>query len=82
MTPRINTADWIRPTTAARVLGLTRARVKQLIAAGELPSVEIDGVAHVLRQAAETRRAADDDGLIARKRKKAPARKPGGKPAR
>lgn len=60
MTPRINTEDWIRPATAAALLGVGRARVKQLIAAGLLPAIEIDGVWHV-RRADVARRAAGGD---------------------
>jgi hypothetical protein len=69
MTPRINTADWIRLQTAAVVLGVTRARVKQLVVAGILPAISIDGIDHVRRSAVEERRAADDAGKIPRKRK-------------
>jgi len=57
MTARINTTDYIRPTTAATLLGVTRARVKQLIAAGILPAVEIDGVWHIRRADVERRSA-------------------------
>jgi excisionase family DNA binding protein len=57
MSPRINTADYIRPTTAARLLGVGRARVDQLITAGQLPAVEIDGVRFLPRAAVEARAA-------------------------
>lgn len=50
MTPRINTEDYIRPTTAARAVGLSVQRVKQLLEAGTLAHVEIDGVRHVHRR--------------------------------
>ena len=59
MTPRINTAEWIRPATAAALLGVGRARVKQLIAAGLLPAVDIDGVWHVRRADVERRAAGE-----------------------
>ena len=73
---RINTDDWIRPTTAATLLGVTRARVKQLIAAGLLPAVEIDGVWHVRRADVE-RRAAGESPKRSGPR---PGEKPGAKP--
>lgn len=47
MTPRINTADYVRPTTAARLIGISVQRVKQLLDEGRMPHVEIDGVRHV-----------------------------------
>lgn len=55
MTPRINTDDYVRPTTAARILGVGRARVDQLLNSGQLPSVEIDGVRFLPRKAVEAR---------------------------
>jgi hypothetical protein len=55
MTPRINTTDYVRPTTAARILGVGRARVDQLLNSGQLPSVEIDGVRFLPRKAVEKR---------------------------
>ena len=57
MSPRIRTEDYIRPTTAARLLGVGRARVDQLITAGQLPAVEIDGVRFLPRKAVEERAA-------------------------
>lgn len=57
MTPRINTADYVRPMTAARLAGLSVQRIKQLLDAGRLAHVEIDGVRHVLRADAERLRA-------------------------
>ena len=56
MTPRIDTGDYVRPTTAARLLGVTRARVQQLIRAGLLAAIEIDNVKHVRRADVERRR--------------------------
>lgn len=56
---RINTDEWIRPATAAAILGVGRARVKQLIAAGLLPAVDIDGVWHVRRADVERRAAGE-----------------------
>ena len=76
MTTRINPADYIRPTTAARLLGVGRARVKQLIAAGTLPAVEIDGVWHIRRAEVE-RRAAGESPKRSGPR---PGEKPGAKP--
>jgi hypothetical protein len=55
MTPRINTTEYVRPTTAARILGVGRARVDQLLNSGQLPSVEIDGVRFLPRKAVEKR---------------------------
>jgi hypothetical protein len=55
VTPRINTTDYVRPTTAARILGVGRARVDQLLNSGQLPSVEIDGVRFLPRKAVEKR---------------------------
>jgi hypothetical protein len=55
VTPRINTTDYVRPTTAARILGVCRARVDQLLNSGQLPSVEIDGVRFLPRKAVEKR---------------------------
>jgi len=52
---RINTTDYVRPTTAARILGVGRARVDQLLNSGQLPSVEIDGVRFLPRRAVEKR---------------------------
>jgi len=52
---RINTTDYVRPTTAARILGVGRARVDQLLNSGQLPSVEIDGVRFLPRKAVEKR---------------------------
>lgn len=50
MTPRINTADYVRPTTAARAVGLSVQRIKQLLDAGALAHVEIDGHRYVHRR--------------------------------
>lgn len=55
MSPRINTADWIRLGTAARLLGVTRARAQQLRKAGLLTAIEIDGIWHVRRADVERR---------------------------
>lgn len=62
MSPRIRTEDYIRPTTAAEILGVNRSRVDQLITAGQLPAVEIDGVRFLPRKAVEERakRQSDD----------------------
>jgi len=50
VTPRINTDDYIRPTTAATLAGVSRALAYRLIAAGTVPSVEIDGTVFVHRR--------------------------------
>lgn len=50
MTPRINTDDYVRPTTAATLAGVSRALAYRLIAAGTVPSVEIDGTVFVNRR--------------------------------
>ena len=49
MTPRINPDDYIRPTTAATLANVSRALTYRLLAAGTVPSIEIDGVAFVHR---------------------------------
>jgi hypothetical protein len=41
--PRIRTADYVRPTTAAKIAGVNRSRIDQLLTAGTLAYVEIDG---------------------------------------
>ena len=46
---RINTADYIRPATAATLAGVSRSLTYRLVKAGTVPSVEIDGVAFVNR---------------------------------
>ena len=50
MTPRINTTDYVRPSTAATLAGVSRALAYRLISAGTVPSVEIDGVVLVHRR--------------------------------
>jgi hypothetical protein len=47
---RMNTADYLRPSTAARLAGVSRALAYRLIAAGTVPSVEIDGTVFVHRR--------------------------------
>ena len=49
----IDTADYIRPTTAATIAGVSLARVKVLIASGRLRSATIDGHRFALRADAE-----------------------------
>jgi hypothetical protein len=46
---RINTTDYVRPSTAATLAGVSRALAYRLIAAGAVPSVEIDGTVFVHR---------------------------------
>lgn len=53
MTPRINTEDYVRPTTAAQIAGVHRSRIDQLLTSGELASVEIDGHRFIRRKDAE-----------------------------
>jgi len=57
---RINTDDWIRVGTAARLLGVGRARVQQLVKAGTLAGIQIDGIWHVRRADVERRAAGGD----------------------
>ena len=47
---RINTTDYVRPLTAARLAGLSVQRIKQFLDDGRLPYVEIDGVRHIHRR--------------------------------
>ena len=55
MAPRIHTDDFVRPATAAKLLGVSRGRVVQLMLAGRLPFVEIDGYRFIPRAAVEAR---------------------------
>jgi hypothetical protein len=55
MAPRINTDDFVRPATAAKMLGITRGRVVQLMLSGRLPFVEIDCYRFIPRAAVEAR---------------------------
>lgn len=57
MTPRINTLDYVRPTTAARLAGLSVPRIKQLMLEGSLPFVVIDDHRFIRRADAERLRA-------------------------
>ena len=47
---RINTTDYVRPSTAATLAGVSRALAYRLIAEGVVPSVEIDGTVFVHRR--------------------------------
>jgi hypothetical protein len=58
---RINTTDYIRPSTAATLAGVSRALAYRLIAAGTVPSVEIDGTVFVHRR--DLRRIAATPGM-------------------
>jgi hypothetical protein len=49
MTPSINTADYIRPATAATLAGVSRALAYRMIKDGAVPSIEIDGTVFVHR---------------------------------
>jgi len=51
--PLIDTTHYVRPTTAARLAGLSRPRIHQLIQDGSLPAVQIDGHWYVHRIDAE-----------------------------
>ncbi len=53
MSPIIDTDRLIRPTTAARLLGVTRDAVHNRIAAGTLQAVTIDGHLYLDREAVE-----------------------------
>jgi predicted DNA-binding transcriptional regulator AlpA len=46
---RINTTDYIRPSTAATLAGVSRALAYRLVKDGIVPSVEIDGTVFVRR---------------------------------
>ncbi len=50
MTPRINTTDYVRPSTAATLAGVSRALAYRLVKEGTVPSVEIDGTVFVHRR--------------------------------
>jgi excisionase family DNA binding protein len=45
--------DFLRPADLARLLGVTRSRIYQLLSSGELPSVRIGGAIRVPRVAWE-----------------------------
>ena len=47
--------NWIPARTAARMLGVSRQRVYQLIADGKIGSVTLDGVFFVSRSTVESR---------------------------
>ena len=64
---RINTTDYVRPTTAAKAAGLSVQRIKQYLDDGRLPSIEIDGVRHI-----HSRDVAALAGRVDRRRKTAP----------
>jgi len=49
MTARINTDDYIRPTTAATLAGVSRSLAYRMVKDGTVPSVEIDGVVLIHR---------------------------------
>jgi hypothetical protein len=49
VTPRINTADYVRPSTAATLAGVSRALAYRMVKDGTVPSVEIDGTVFVHR---------------------------------
>jgi predicted site-specific integrase-resolvase len=50
MAPQINTADYIRPATAATLAGVSRALAYRMVKDGTIPSVEIDGTVFVHRR--------------------------------
>jgi hypothetical protein len=47
---RINTNDYVRPTTAATLAGVSRALAYRLVKDGIVPSIEIDGTVFVHRR--------------------------------
>ena len=47
---RINSTDYVRPSTAATLAGVSRALAYRLVKDGTVPSVEIDGVVLVHRR--------------------------------
>lgn len=47
---RINPTDYVRPSTAATLAGVSRALAYRMIADGTIPSVEIDGTVFVHRR--------------------------------
>jgi hypothetical protein len=51
--PRIRTEDYVRPTTAAKIAGVHRSRIDQLMTAGTLAYVEIDGHRFIRRHDVE-----------------------------
>ena len=47
---RINTTDYVRPSTAATLAGVSRALAYRLVKDGIVPSIEIDGTVFVHRR--------------------------------
>jgi predicted site-specific integrase-resolvase len=47
---RIKTTDYVRPSTAATLAGVSRALAYRLVKEGTVPSVEIDGTVFVHRR--------------------------------
>ena len=47
---RINTTDYVRPATAAKLAGVSRALAYRMVKDGSVPSVEIDGTVFVHRR--------------------------------
>jgi len=47
---RINTTDYIRPSTAAKLAGVSRALAYRMVKDGTVPSIEIDGTVFVRRR--------------------------------
>ena len=68
MSPILDTDRLIRPTTAARRLGVTRDAVHKRIAAGTLAAVTIDGHLFLDRAAVEATTAATTAPTAARPR--------------
>jgi hypothetical protein len=46
---RINTTDYVRPSTAATLAGVSRALAYRMLKDGIVPSIEIDGTVFVHR---------------------------------
>ena len=76
MTPRINTADYVRPTTAATLAGVSRALAYRMVKDGTIPSVEIDGTLFVHRSDVAKIVATPGIGRPKGSRPKKPNRKP------
>lgn len=52
----IDTAEYVRVGTAAKIAGVTRAYIRRLIHEEKIPKVEVDGIFLVRRKDAENHR--------------------------
>ena len=75
MSPLHDTDRLIRPTTAARLLGVTRDGVHKRIAAGTLQAIPIDGHLYLDREEVEAATAATTAPTAARPRRQVGARR-------